>query len=175
MLRVAYAIVVVIIGFGIWWAFSEGPLRDPEEALQDFYNTEGSAVDQFKDPLILNGRRVVPLVLDELPNKNMRLRRYAIQFLGDGRYESALPALEKILADESEVYYFRTDALKAIYQIVPERALVLAKAYVKSEASLGEVARTIADGTNPEIPVRTYWQAFRHFTNQKPQKQDIDQ
>jgi len=43
------------------------------------------------DPLILNGRRVVPLVIAELPNKNMRLRRDAIGFLGNGGYPEGLP------------------------------------------------------------------------------------
>ncbi len=162
MFRVGIAVVAVLTGLGLWWAFAEGPLRDPQDALQDFYQAQNRAEDQLRDPLILNGRRVVPLVLAALPNKDMRLRRYAIGFLGDGQYESALPALERILADESEIYYFRADALGAIYQIDPGRAQDLAPAHVNGESLLGDVASSIAAGESPRVSTRSYWKAFWH-------------
>ena len=78
---------VSVIGLGallcLLWAVAEGPLRNPDEALKDFYDAGDRAEDQLMDPLILTGRSVVPLVLKELPNKDMRPRRYAIGFLGN--------------------------------------------------------------------------------------------
>jgi hypothetical protein len=100
--------------------------------------------------------------LKELPNKDMRLRRYAIGFLGNGRYSEALPMLEVILKDESEIYYFRTDALEAIFQISQTRAKELAPNFVNGQESLGEVAGVIVSGKNPISFERSYWDAFRH-------------
>jgi hypothetical protein len=57
----------------------------------------------------------------------MPRRRYALSFLGEGNYSQALPALEAIALDETEKNYFRADALKAIYHLLPNRALELAR------------------------------------------------
>ena len=144
------------------WVRVEGPLRDPHDALQDFYEAKDRAEDQLIDPLILAGRRVVPLLILNLPNKEMRLRRYAIGFLGNGGYIEALPALEHILEDESEINYFRADALLAIYQISQTRAKELAPLYVNGQELLGEVAGEIVASKNPVYFKRSYWDAFLH-------------
>lgn len=154
--------LVLVALMGLWWAFEEGPLRNPHEALKDFYEAKDRAEDQLMDPLILAGSDVVPLVISELPNKEMRLRRYAIGFLGNGQYAQALPTLQAILSDESEIYYFRADALEAIYQISPERAKALAPQYVSGEELLGRVAQEIVAGKNPIYFERSYSDAFWH-------------
>ncbi len=114
------------------------------------------------DPLILSGRRVVPLVIAAVPNKEMRRRRYAIAFLGNGRYRDALPVLEQVLADESEVFYFRADALEAIFRISVERAREVAPRHVNGKDLLGQVAQEIVSGRSPVRRTRSYWQAFLH-------------
>jgi len=144
------------------WARVEGPLRDPHDALLDFYEAKDRAEDQLMDPLILTGHRVVPLLMENLPNKEMRLRRYAIGFLGNGGYVEALPTLERILKDESEIYYFRADALLAIYQISKTRAKELASLYVNGQELLGRFAGKIVADKNPVYFKRSYWDAFRH-------------
>jgi hypothetical protein len=80
------AVIGVILFLYFWWGIAEGPFRNPDEALKDFYNAQDRAEDQIIDPLILAGNDVVPLVINELSNKEMRLRRYAIALLGNGRY-----------------------------------------------------------------------------------------
>lgn len=162
MSKIAAVALGLLVAIGIWWAVVEGPLRDPKDALHDFYEARDRAEDQLIDPLVLNGRRVVPLVIAELPNKNMRLRRYAIGFLGNGGYPEALPVLEHILADDSEVDYFRADALKSIYQIAPDRARGLAPKYVSGENLLGRGAQDIVAGRSPIYWTRSYWQALFH-------------
>lgn len=162
ILRLIFAFFAVVSVLVLWWARSEGPLRNPQEALADFYEARDRAEDQLIDPLILNGRRVVPYVLRDIQNKDMKLRRYAIGFLGNGRYSEALPILEKILADESEIYYFRSDALEAIYQISPQRARELSPKFINGPQLLGGVARDIVEGRNPIHWMRTYKQAFFH-------------
>jgi len=138
--RISFVVAALVAMLGLWWAVEEGPLRDPHEALNDFYDAKDRAEDQLMDPLILAGSDVVPMVVAELPNKEMRLRRYAIGFLGNGHYTQALQNLESILRDETEIYYFRADALGAIYQISPARAKELAPQYVRGQELLGKVA-----------------------------------
>jgi hypothetical protein len=162
--RIIAGSVVSVVGLvgllGLWWAVAEGPLRNPSDALEDFYEGKDRAEDQLMDPLILTGRGVVPLLLNELPNKDMRNRRYAIGFLGNGRYSEALPRLEVILNDESEIYYFWSDALEAICQISQARAKELAPNFIHGQESLGKVAREIVAGKNPIHFERSYWDAF---------------
>lgn len=153
----------IIVGFTfatvVWWVFAQGPFRNPRDALQDFLTGHDRAEDQLMDPLILCGRRVVPLVIIEIQKKDMHLRRYAIGFLGNGHYAQALPVLEKILSDGSEILYFRADALEAIFQIAPERARELAPKYI-SDQDLGRVAQDIVAGRNPVYFKRSYWHAL---------------
>ncbi|SRR2546426_107297 len=162
MTKIAILLLSIVVALGLWWAAAKGPLRSPDDALRDFYEARERAEDQLMDPLILNGRRVVPLVVAEVPNKEMKLRRYAIGFLGNGQYRDALPVLEQVLADEFERYYFRADALEAISRISPDRAHELALRYVKGEDVLGRVAQDIVAGRSPVTRTRSYWQAFRH-------------
>ena len=147
---------------GLWWVVQLGPLRDPREALNDFYEAKDRAEDQLIDPLILAGSRVVPVVMAELPNKEMRLRRYGIGFLGNGRYLQALPALEAVLGDATEVHTLRADALSAIYRISPARAQQLAPQHVGGEELLGKVAQDIVAGRGPAYFERSYWDALWH-------------
>ena len=162
MAKLLPAVVTIVLGLGFWWAVAEGPLRDPKDTMQDFYEARGRAEDQLIDPLILNGRRVVPHILADLPSEDMPFRRYAIGFLGNGRYRTALPVLEELLADDTEIYYFRADALEAIYHISPERGHELAPAYVEGEDRLSQVATDIVAGRVPVGWTRSYWRAFLH-------------
>jgi len=162
MTKIGLLLVGIVLALGLSWAVAEGPLRNPDDALRDFYEARERAEDQLMDPLILNGRRVAPLVIAEVPNKEMKLRRYAIGFLGNGQYRDALPVLEQVLVDESEIYYFRADALEAVFRISPERARVLAPRYVNGEGLLGWTAQEIVAGRGPVQRIRSYWQAVRH-------------
>jgi hypothetical protein len=145
-----------------YWAFAAGPLRAPEDALQDFYEAKDRAEDQLMDPLILNGRRVVPLVLDAVQQRDMDKRRYAIGFLGNGRYGEAIPTLEAILHDDSERDLFRGDALEAIWQMDPDQGLNWARQYQNREDYLGRIAMEILNGSDLVGGRRSYLEALLH-------------
>lgn len=66
---------------------------------------------------------MVPTICEAVKNKDMKRRRYAIGALGYINDRAALPTLEAILSDESEIDYFRGDALHSIYQIDRKRGL----------------------------------------------------
>ena len=78
----------------------------PAAALRAFYtraSTIETAVPEetLTDPLIVAGDRVAPLVISEIRKTSMPNRRYAIAFLGKGRYHEALPTLLRIVEDET--------------------------------------------------------------------------
>lgn len=151
-----------LVLLGIQWAVVEGPLRNPQEALKDFYEAKDRAEDQLMDPLILAGDDVVPLVIEAISNKKMNLRRYAISFLGNGRYVEALPTLESILKDEAEIDYFRSDALMAIHQIFPAHAKEIAPQFLDGPEMLKKVAQDINSGKSEIGYERSYGDAFWH-------------
>jgi hypothetical protein len=160
--NILMAMPIMAVAAAAWWTFTVGPMRDPQSALQDFYEGEDRSEEQLCDPLILTGPRVVPLVIADLPKKGTPRRLYAIRFLGNGGYLRALPVLEQLLGDDAESVGFRVEAFKAIDQISPERARQLAPTYGYGHDQLARVAADIAAGRDPGCWRRTYWQAFRH-------------
>ncbi|MBI4825952.1 MAG: HEAT repeat domain-containing protein [Nitrospirae bacterium] len=80
-----------------------------------FYN--GDHEPELDDPLIEAGEKMTLVICEAVNNKDMRFRRYAISALGYIGDKRALPTLENILKSKDEIYYFRGDALQAIYQI----------------------------------------------------------
>lgn len=122
-------------------AFALGP--SPERALRDFYMYQG-AEETLADPLVRAGAEVVPLVIADVAKRDMPRRRYAIQFLGSAGYTSALPALERILGDETEEDYFRADALAAILRIDRSRGMELAVAHRSRADLLGYSAKALS-------------------------------
>ena len=160
---IVLGVILGLAGVVVRWLYTDGPLRDPQEALADFYAGDGRAEDMVMDPLILNGKTVVPLVMEAVANKQMEKRRYAICFLGNGKYEESLPLLERIVEDSSDIYYFRADALEAIAAISPPRAKEIASAHVKGERLLGEVATEIAQGKARRYCERSWWEAFNGY------------
>jgi hypothetical protein len=138
-LWVALAIVTVVSGSMARRRF----WPTPTESLRDFYVHDG-AEDMLMDPLILGGEDVVPLVLEQLPNRQMPRRRYAIAFLGNGGFTQALPGLRAMLTDQGESDIFRGDALQAICEIDATEGKRTASQLVREENYLGSTARQIA-------------------------------
>jgi hypothetical protein len=156
--------VLLIIGLtfvvcGVIWIATVKPWLTPEQTLQRFYSNV-AAEDTLMDPLILRGKKVVPLIMGEVQRRDMPRRRYAIGFLGNGPYPEAISSLEKILGDETEKDYIRGDTLKAIYQIDSSQGIKNAELYVTREDTLGEMARQIRKGSAVATDRRSYLQAL---------------
>ncbi len=77
----------------------------------------GDHEPELDDPLIEAGGKMTLVICEAIKNKDMKYRRYAIGALGFIGDKRALPTLETILKTKEEIYYFRGDALHAIYQI----------------------------------------------------------
>jgi hypothetical protein len=128
------------------WALLHNPLDTPDAALAAFYGSEPRPECLQAEPLRRAGQAVVPLVIAELPNRSMPRRRYALSFLGDGGYREALPALEVIARDMTELDYFRGDALLAISKIDLDFARRVAGELVDYTAHLGRIVHVLSQG-----------------------------
>ena len=117
-------------------------LASPEETLEEFYQYHEPGRESL-DPLILAGKRVVPLVIERIQDKTMPRRMLAIEFLGNGSYDEALPVLESILNDTFEQENMRATALIAIYQIEPQKGTRDALRYQGESGEFGKVSRDI--------------------------------
>lgn len=124
-IKVGSALLAGLLAIGGLLYFQVVP-GSPEEALKKFHSAQ-VAEDQLIDPLILAGKKVVPLIMKEIIDKNMQQRRYAIAALGHLEDPSALPTLENIFKDVSEIDYYRCDALESIALLNPSVGLALAK------------------------------------------------
>lgn len=98
---------------------------------------------EIDDPLIAKGGPMVPAICEAIRHKDMKRRRYAIGALGYIRDRAALPTLESILADESEIDYFRGDALHSIYLIDRKLGLARASLYRAQTNTLGQYANAV--------------------------------
>lgn len=136
--------IIVSMSLSVWWTLQVKPWRSPQEVLADFKNPTGvRAEDMLADPLILAGDKVLPLILEEVKNPEMRLRRYAIFFLGNGRFRDALSVLETIVINDFESDIARGEALGSIYQIDPQLAERYAHQYVSRSDYLGKMAKAV--------------------------------
>lgn len=136
------SLVLVCITAGVLWAAVARPWHSPEQILARFYSYAASE-DELMDPLILGGKKVVPVVVSKLIEPEMPRRRYAIAFLGNGRYAEALPVLKNILEEEREIDYVRADALEAIYRIDQQLGLTSARSYANRADRLGRMSEQI--------------------------------
>ncbi len=121
------SVALILVGGLFYWLVIREPLFISGRGSQCILCRRTTTGMHASRPLHQHGASVAPLVIRELPKKEMPRRRYAIRFLGEKRYVEALPTLEEIALDENEKFYFRADALLAIYDIVPSRAATLAQ------------------------------------------------
>lgn len=113
--------------------------KEAQKVLNDFYNDNvpESIIDR---QLLSAGRAIVPHLITKIQQKDMKRRRYAIGALGKLGDRRALPTLEKLLKDDSEMFYFRHDALIAIWHIDRNYGGELAKKYC---GKIEDIDRTI--------------------------------
>jgi hypothetical protein len=133
--------------------------HSPERVLEEFYNYHEPDSESL-DPLILAGKKVVPLIIEKIQDRNMQRRRVAIDFLGNGSYKQALPVLEKIMKDETEENRFRAAALISVFKIDKNYGRQFAQQYKDNEDDLGKAARDILDHKDYLKYRRTYLDAL---------------
>lgn len=165
-------IFIIILGIGVillslMFLTEYRPWESSEKSLEKFYKygqdpKDAVAEDMLMDPLILAGKKVVPLVIQEARKKDMSKRGYAIDFLKNGGYKEALPFFKQILEDDYENVFSRSDALKAIYLIDKKVAEVYIFKYQNRDDQIGKMARGLKDGNTKftSNDSRSFWEAF---------------
>jgi len=144
-------LLVAVALFALW--------PSPEAALKAFYTRTWIPEETVADPLIVAGDRVVPLVVSEIGSKSMPNRAYAIGFLAEGRYKEALPALLRIVTDETESEIMRGRALAAIWSIDEAKGRRLAERYAEGHGHLSARAISLQRGLSAYEPRRTRLEA----------------
>lgn len=153
------SIALVCITVGVLWAVVAMPWQSPEQVLARFYSYTAPE-EELMDPLILSGKEIVPMVVSKVIQPDMPRRRYAIGFLGNGRFSEALPVLRNILEDEREKDYVRADALKAIYQIDQQLGIASAKLYADRSDGLGRISQQLLIEPSTATSFRSYLDAL---------------
>jgi len=82
-------------------------------------------------------------ICEAVKHPDMKYRRYAIAALGKRKDKRAIPTLEAILKDNKEIYYFRGDALEAVYDIDKNFGRQYAKAYGSTHKYMQRIADSI--------------------------------
>ena len=138
-----------------------GVFRSPQAALAAFVAPRPrTAEDQLGDPLILTGRRAVPLVSAAIADRSFPNRRYAIGYLGGTGDPRAIPALERLVTDSLETDYIRADALESLACISSAKADSLAIPLLKASRTLSNAASQVFDGPFCSLSKRTFWDAL---------------
>jgi hypothetical protein len=88
---ISMVLLISIFLMSLYWQRTP---YSPENALEIFYSYNG-AEDELMDPLLLAGRKVIPLLIEQIKHQNMPKRRYAILAVGHLGDSSSLPILEK--------------------------------------------------------------------------------
>lgn len=154
-------VVGAVAVVGLYFIIQHFFLTPPEKALYTFYTAESNEQTDLIDPLILAGRRVVPLLLKEIIRRDMPRRRHAIAALGNLGDWRAMPALEAILHDQTEQDFFRADALEAIALIDKDVGRYFAKQYADSESMyLAQVSKNIIAGGRDSLYRRSFFDAL---------------
>jgi hypothetical protein len=107
-----------------------------------FYTDEPHE-SELPAPLVAAGPKMTAAICDAVVHKDMMYRRYAIAALGIVHDRRAIPTLETIMRDESELDYFRGDALQSLFRIDRGLGRRHAKQYAGAPDYLQMVARAI--------------------------------
>ena len=149
---VAVILLVGIVYFSASYFGSPAPCPLPEYS---WYN------GHVQDLLILEGSCVVATAVDAITDKSLERRPFIIAFLGNGAHKEALPALERIVEDETDPD--RGPALIAIFLIDREEGRRLARAYRSNNGHFGEITLDILMDKKYLYRRTSYLEALRNY------------
>ena len=112
---------VILTLFTVHACFKNDMTPDEAQRVLNAFYADKAPEEISNRHLVTAGRAIVPYLVVEIRNRDMPRRRYAIGALEKIKDKRSLPVLIQIVEDESEIGYFREDALRAIWHI--DRAL----------------------------------------------------
>jgi hypothetical protein len=116
LFRRNYKIAAIMTGVCLMIYMTVSPAVDRKCAFHYYsvFHNQSVAEEFIRDPIIDAGYDIGPFLTRDIPDKQMKYRRYAISGLESIKYKPATAALATILRDKSEAVEFRADALKAL-------------------------------------------------------------
>jgi hypothetical protein len=100
----------------IMFYFGVGQIIDKKCAFHYYsiFQNQSVSEEYIDRPILEAGYQIGPIVTENIADKDMKYRRYAIGGLEKIKYIPATPTLTKILLDRSEIDVFRADAYQAL-------------------------------------------------------------
>jgi len=87
--------------------------------------------EYIEEPIEKGGYEVGKYLTENIEDKNMKYRRYAIGGIGKIKYDKAVPILGKILNDKSEPEFIKNDVLESLKEINNYEANKILKQFKK--------------------------------------------
>jgi hypothetical protein len=116
LIRKNYRTTSITFSATIVFYFLAGHMVDKECAFHYYsvFHNQSVSEECSDDPIIEAGYEIGPIVTENIADKEMKYRRYAIGGLEKIKFKPAIPTLHKILLDKSEIDVFRADAFRAL-------------------------------------------------------------
>lgn len=78
------------------------------------FHNQSVTEEYIQEPILNAGYQIGPILTENIADKEMKYRRYAIGGLEKIKYKPATSTLTKILLDKSEIDVFRADAFQTL-------------------------------------------------------------
>jgi len=116
LIRKNYKTTAITTLLAIIFYFTVGQFIDKKCAFHYYtvFQNQSVSEDYIQEPIQKAGYQIAPILTENIADKEMKYRRYAIDGLEKIRYKPAIPTLTKILHDKSEIDIFRADAYQAL-------------------------------------------------------------
>jgi hypothetical protein len=116
LMRNNYKTTAISALLTILFYFFVGQVVDKKCAFHYYsvFHNQSVTEEYIQEPIQKAGYQIGPILTENIADKEMKYRRYAIGGLEKIKYNPAIPTLTKILLDKSEIDVFRIDAYQAL-------------------------------------------------------------
>ena len=116
LLRKNYKTTAITTLFATVFYFVVGQVVDKKCAFHYYsvFHNQSVSEEYIDRPILEAGYQIGPIVTENIADKEMKYRRYAICGLEKIKYKPATPTLTKILLDKSEIDVIRADAYETL-------------------------------------------------------------
>lgn len=111
-----YKVAGIIFSLTVAFYFAAGHYVNKKCAFHYYsvFINQSTMEEQLTRPILEAGYQIGPIITENIADKEMKYRRYAIGGLEKIKYIPATPTLTKILLDKTEIDVFRADAYQAL-------------------------------------------------------------
>ena len=116
LLRTNYKTTAISALLTIAFYFAVGQIVDKKCAFHYYsvFHNQSVTEEYIQEPILNAGYQIGPILTENIADREMKYRRYAISGLEKIKYKPATPTLTKILLDKNELEVFRADAYEAL-------------------------------------------------------------